>query len=61
MDIQIEKMCIEHLELIQLDNFDDFWNMNNLSEDLVLPYSFYIVAKHENDIVRFCWYEYCSR
>lgn len=53
MDIQIERMCIEHLELIQLNNFDDFWNMNNLCEDLVLPYSFYIIAKHENDIVGF--------
>lgn len=61
MDIKIEKMCISHLELINLDEFDDFWNMNNLSEDLALPYSFYIVAKCEDDIVRVCWNEYYFR
>lgn len=53
MEIKIEKMQEKHLEQIDINEFDDFWNMNILKQDLSLPYSFYIIAKCEEKIVGF--------
>lgn len=53
MEIKIEKMLKEHLELINISDFDDFWNMNILKNDLNSLASFYIIAKCENVIVGF--------
>ena len=53
MDIQIEKMQYKHLRLIDLKEFDDFWNMNMLKEEILSPTSYYIIAKYDDDIVGF--------
>lgn len=55
MDIQIEKMLITHLNMINLEEFDDFWNINMLKEELENPLSFYIIAKIQKKIVRIFW------
>lgn len=53
MNILIEKMSKKHLDLINLNEFDNFWNMNMLREEISSTSSFYIIAKNENDIVGF--------
>lgn len=53
MKIEIEKMTLAHLALIDLHQFDDFWNENMLKEELSSPSSFYIIAKLEDNIVGF--------
>lgn len=53
MDIEIEKMLPTHLTLINLKEFDDFWNINMLKEELLSPTSYYIVAKCDTNIVGF--------
>jgi len=53
MDVIIEEMLEDHLSLINIDDFDDFWNMNILKNDLSSPSSYYIIAKSENEIVGF--------
>ena len=53
MKIQIEKMLLDHIKLINLDDFDDFWNENMLKEELLSSTSFYIIAKYEDEIVGF--------
>lgn len=53
MNIQIENMLEKHLNFLNLDEFDNFWNMNILKQELNSPSSFYIIAKFENDIVGF--------
>ena len=53
MDIQIELMSYEHLNLINLENFDDFWTINVLKQELLNLSSFYIIAKYGNDIIGF--------
>jgi len=55
MNIKIEKMLESHLDLINLTEFDDFWNINMLKEELRLLTSYYIIAKCDNIIVRICW------
>ncbi|MCI8519615.1 MAG: hypothetical protein HFJ51_06145 [Clostridia bacterium] len=54
MNIRIEKMLESHLNLIDLTEFDDFWNINMLAEELSLLSSYYIIAKHDNEIIRIC-------
>ena len=53
MEIQIEKMLENHLTLMNLNDFDDFWNINILREEILLPSSFYIIAKVQNIITGF--------
>lgn len=53
MEIQIEKMLETHLNYINLDEFDDFWNINILKQELKLDNSIYIIAKCEQGIVGF--------
>lgn len=53
MEIEIEIMLEEHLNLIDLNKFDDFWNVNILRNELSSPTSFYIIAKSANDIIGF--------
>lgn len=48
-------MLESHLDLINLTEFDDFWNINMLKEELRLLTSYYIIAKCDNIIVRICW------
>ena len=55
MEIVIEKMLEEHLNNLDLNEFDDFWNMNILRQDLNSDNSIYIVAKCNNEIARLCW------
>ena len=43
----------EHLSKIDINDFDDFWNMNILKEDLKNPNFYYIIAQFENDILGF--------
>ena len=51
--MEITKMTVQDLNLINLENFDDFWSYNILKEELLSDTSFYIVAKSENDIIGF--------
>lgn len=53
MDIKIEKMLEKHIESININDFDDFWNINILKSELSSPTSYYIIAKIKNDIVGF--------
>lgn len=53
MEIQIEEMLENHLTLMNLNDFDDFWNINILREEILLPSSFYIIAKVQNIITGF--------
>ncbi len=53
MEIKIEKMNMQDLSKINIDDFDDFWNTNILENDLKLDTSYYIVAKGENEILGF--------
>lgn len=53
MEIVLEEMTLKDLELIDLENFDDFWTKNILKEELLSSFSYYIVAKCENNIVGF--------
>lgn len=61
MNIKIEKMVENHLNLFDLTEFDDFWNIDMLREELLLSSSYYIIAKCDNIIVRICWNEYSFR
>lgn len=53
MDVSIEVMNITHLDFICLDEFDDFWNINILREELLSPNSFYFVALCDGNICGF--------
>ena len=53
MEIKIEKMNMQDLSKINIDDFDDFWNADILENDLKLDTSYYIVAKYENQILGF--------
>ena len=53
MNISIEQMSQIHLSQIDLKEFDDFWNINMLKQELSLENSFYIIAKCDNVIVGF--------
>ena len=53
MEIEIEKMLEHHLNVLDLNDFDNFWNINILREEILLPSSFYIIAKIKNTIVGF--------
>ena len=53
MEIKIERLKLQDLAEFDISNFDDFWNINILKNDLELETSYYIVAKCENDILGF--------
>ena len=56
--MEIFKMTVEDLDLINLEDFDDFWNYNILKEELLSDTSFYIMAKLKNDIIGFAGIKY---
>ena len=51
--MKIEKMAIQDLDLINLEDFDDFWTYNILKEELLSDTSIYIMVKTQDDIVGF--------
>ena len=51
--MEITKMTVQDLDLINLENFDNFWTYNVLKEELLSDTSFYIIAKSKNDIIGF--------
>ena len=51
--MEIQTMTVQDINLINLENFDDFWTYNVLKEELLSDTSFYIMAKLENDIIGF--------
>lgn len=53
MNISLDKMSLQDLEKISLQDFDDFWNENILKEELSSQSSHYIIAKSENGIIGF--------
>lgn len=53
MEISLEKMTLDDLKLINLDDFDNFWTEDILKNELLSDYSYYIIAKFENDIIGF--------
>lgn len=55
-NIQISKMTLDDFNKIKdvlISDFDDFWNVNTLEEELINENSYYLVAKIENQIVGF--------
>ena len=56
MNIQISKMTLDDFYQIKdvlISDFDDFWNVNTLEQELTNENSNYLVAKIENQIVGF--------
>ena len=53
MEIQIEKMLENDLNNLNLNEFDDFWNINILKQELKSDNSIYIIAKYKQEIVGF--------
>lgn len=58
MDISLDIMHPKHLDKINFQDFDDFWNESTLKEELASPSSHYIIAKFENDIIGFAGVKY---
>lgn len=58
MEIKIEELSEKDLNLIKIEDFDDFWNINILKNDFFSTNSFYIIAKCENDIFGFAGINY---
>ena len=55
-NIQISKMTLDDFNKIKdvlISDFDDFWNVNTLEEELINENSYYLVAKIENQIIGF--------
>ena len=52
-NIVIENMKISDLENLDLNQFDDFWNIDILEDELTSETSHFICAKYENKIVGF--------
>ena len=53
MEIKIEKMKMQDLSKINIDEFDDFWNANILENDLKQDSSYYVIAKEKDEILGF--------
>lgn len=51
--MEICKMTVQDLDLMNLEDFDDFWSYNILREELLSDSSFYIIAKDKNNIIGF--------
>lgn len=57
MEITISEMTLDDaisIENTLLKDFDDFWSVQTLKEDLSTSLSKYFVAKKINDVVRIC-------
>ncbi|MBR2241268.1 MAG: ribosomal protein S18-alanine N-acetyltransferase [Clostridia bacterium] len=55
-NIKISKMMLDDFNQIKdilISDFDDFWNVNTLEQELNNENSYYLVAKIENEIVGF--------
>lgn len=52
-NIVIENMKISDLDNLDISNFDDFWNIDILKDELTSKTSQFICAKYENKIVGF--------
>ena len=52
-NIAIEDMKISDLENLKISDFDDFWNMDILKDELTSETSQFICAKYENKMVGF--------
>ena len=52
-NIIIEDMKMSDLENLKISDFDDFWNMDILKDELTSETSQFICAKYENNIVGF--------
>ena len=53
MEIKIEKMKMQDLSKMNIDEFDDFWNANILENDLKQDSSYYVIAKEKDEILGF--------
>ena len=53
MDIKLSQMTLEDLNHINIDDFDDFWTLNILREEIESDSSYFVVAKSENEIIGF--------
>ena len=56
-NFEISKMNtldLDSIKNILEKEFDDFWNYNTLKEELLSPYSYYIIVKQDKEIIRFC-------
>ncbi len=51
--IVIENMNVSDLENLELNQFDDFWNVDILRDELTSETSHFICAKYENQLVGF--------
>ena len=51
--MKIEEIKNEDIEKIEIKEFDDFWNINILKQDILNDSSYYIVAKEKEDIFGF--------
>ena len=66
MEITISEMTLDDVVSVEntlLKDFDDFWSVQTLKEDLSTSLSKYLVAKKLNDVVRICgnknYFRYC--
>lgn len=53
MEIITQKMLEKDLDNLDLDMFDDFWNINILKQELKQDTSIYIIAKANSEILGF--------
>ena len=53
MEIKIEKMNMQDISKMSIEEFDDFWNENILENDLKQDSSYYIIAKEKDEILGF--------
>ena len=53
MEIKIEKMKMQDLSKMNIEEFDDFWNANILENDLKQDSSYYVIAKEKDEILGF--------
>ena len=51
--MEICKMTLDDLNLINLDDFDDFWTQTILRDEILSDSSYYIVSKTGKDILGF--------
>ena len=53
MEIKIEKMNMQDISKMNIEEFDDFWNENILENDLKQDSSYYVIAKEKDEILGF--------
>lgn len=52
-NIKIENMSISNLEQFNYGDFDDFWNVSTIMDDIKSNNSMYIIAKLNDEIIGF--------